>query len=513
MEAKSEGKLLYWGAAAVLAASLFFRFYRLSELPAINGDEAWLGTQVAHFLRGEIFQLRTPSGNFISPFFFISESALLALFKPSFLLLRLPAAFWSLLGLLATFHLYRRAFGNKAEALALAALTSVHPLHLGYSRLGWDISFILFTAPFVLFSAVRIVQGKADRWDVLMFCAGIIFSIWVHLTSVIFAALVAASIVIVRAEDIAARARGKGRANIALWGAGLVVAIACGAYFLKWGTGQDAIKIFCDFARGARNVWRNPPWIAGFALQVGDILSGHRAGAYLAGTPETAWTVFLSVCFLGILLIGSGFLVLKNQAERGNRFLGILGLLSFMAMISGFKEPFLLSLLGRERYVLWVVPFYALMLIRLKWHLPHVLIIMLWTGYFAGNYIMSLSEMRHQRTLHRTFVTARPEPKLQAADFIRKNLAGERGEYKIVAEDHWILYPLRYLLEPVYRIEAAPPPSQGLALTGRFMLIGWAGSLWLHQAEESLRAEGRAAKKEFIFSSKNVPILAILYDF
>lgn len=512
MEAKSEGKLFYWGTAAVLGASLFLRFYRLNELPAINGDEAWLGTQVARFLRGEAFQFRTPSGNFISPFFFASEAALLALFKPSFILLRLPAAVWCVIGLAATYLLYCRTFGNKAEALALAALTSVHPLHLGYSRLGWDISFILFTAPFVLFSAVRIVQGKAEKQDFWMFGVGILLSVWVHLTSVIFAALIVLSILIVRAEDIAGWLRGKKGSNIAAGSAGIVVALMGGAILLKWGTGQDALKIFGDFGRGAWNVWRNPPWLAGFALQIGDILSGHRAGAYLAGAPETAGTVFLSVAHLGIFMIGSGFLVLRSQSEQGDRFLGILALLSFMAMISGFREPFLLSLLGRERYVLWAVPFFALMLIRLKWQPLQILLVLLWLGYIINLYIMPLSDMHYQHSLHRTFVTAQPEPKFQAAEFIRKAQNGKPSNAAIIAEDHWLLYPLRFLLEPDYRTDSAPPLTQRISPPERFIFIGWAGSPRLREEQEILRKEGRAVRMHFIKSANNLPLIICLYN-
>src|SRR5690242_21330381 len=84
---------------AVIAMAIWFRCRDLENLPAINGDEAWYGVQAELVLHGEPIAWRTPTGNFLNPFFFGPQLLVHAICEPSIAALRSTAVASGLLAL------------------------------------------------------------------------------------------------------------------------------------------------------------------------------------------------------------------------------------------------------------------------------------------------------------------------------------------------------------------------------------------------------------------------------
>ena len=80
--------LVLW---ALIAASIGLRLVGLGHLPGINGDEAYLGTKVVLFLRGEDISLLTGTSLPPDPISFLLSALLHALGPISFVTLRLPS--------------------------------------------------------------------------------------------------------------------------------------------------------------------------------------------------------------------------------------------------------------------------------------------------------------------------------------------------------------------------------------------------------------------------------------
>ncbi len=104
--------------------------------------------------RRTIFR-RTPTGNWLNPFFFAPLVALHALVEPSFELLRITPFASGLLALVVNFFLCRRAFDLRTATISTVAL-AVLPINIAYSRFAWDASqSLLFTLPVVYVATYR----------------------------------------------------------------------------------------------------------------------------------------------------------------------------------------------------------------------------------------------------------------------------------------------------------------------------------------------------------------------
>ena len=138
----------------VIVVSIFFRFYSLSNLPGIHGDEANNTVKLLKFFRGEQIYWYTGSNN-LPNFLVYGMMALAHLFLPiSFFTLRLPAALFGLLCVISPFLLFRKIF-TRDTTLILTLLIATLPIHIGYSRLAWDPATIPLVSIFCLYFAMR----------------------------------------------------------------------------------------------------------------------------------------------------------------------------------------------------------------------------------------------------------------------------------------------------------------------------------------------------------------------
>ena len=187
------GVLLAANLAAIAAAAIVFRCRSLSNIPGLNGDEAWYGVRAWEMLHGGDFSLRTPTGNLLNPLMFIPAVLLHACFRPSVLLLRIAPLLSGLAALAVNWAMCRRIF-DRATAVISTLILPLLPIDIAYSRFAWDASqSLLATLPVWLFSlaAVRFPARRDAATAAAIAC--LLPAILVHPTNIFAAAAIAAS--------------------------------------------------------------------------------------------------------------------------------------------------------------------------------------------------------------------------------------------------------------------------------------------------------------------------------
>src|SRR4051812_46840395 len=144
--------------ALVFTAALLMRVADLNTVPGLNGDEAWYGVQIQHFLASVPISWRAPTGRFSSNIFMIPLLApVQAITGPAIWVLRLPAVAAGVLTVLIALYGLRRTWGRNT-AVATALILACLPINVAYSRFGWDPSLL---GPFMV--AALVFSGRA-RW-------------------------------------------------------------------------------------------------------------------------------------------------------------------------------------------------------------------------------------------------------------------------------------------------------------------------------------------------------------
>ena len=154
--------------AVVLAAALGLRVYRLTELPAgFFCDEAGNGFNTACLLyagRDET-GARLPlyvwsfGTSYKNPVFLYSAMLPMAVLGPTEMAVRLTAALWGVLTVLAMFFLGRALMGSLTGLIA-ALLLAVCPWHLHFSRIGFELVTFPFFFTCAVTCLVRWTQGR-----------------------------------------------------------------------------------------------------------------------------------------------------------------------------------------------------------------------------------------------------------------------------------------------------------------------------------------------------------------
>ena len=583
--------------ALIVIVSVIFRFLWLGRLPGINFDEAYLAVQIQHFMRGEEYTLRTPTGLFFGPFLIVSHWVLLRLFQPDFFLLRLPIAFWSSIGLAVFYWLHRRAYGGvfdpygavgEEEAISYRCappteaadfqithgkatkrdedappaeaavfqitdgkarkrdedappmeaavprnicnsrnqssyallLYACMPLSLASSRCHWDSSYMLLTAPLVLLPAIRMADGNARGLDLLLLLGGILLSLWIHPSSIVFIGLICLAFILILRRSLWRRLEALHIARRSLLLLALFAIAALGLSLLLIISGRNPHEAAGVAFRGVNILLSRPRDLLIYESYFGDFVGGARAFQFYAGVFDS--TLLRGWSYAKLLALITAAIILLRSARHSDRMLGLVWVMLPIALIVTYPM-FLLQIQGHERYVLWLLPLAAVSLVRTleiaassrptlqKWNTPIILLVSLFMlGQFWFYYFILLQNGLHYSTLHPTWRTGSVEPKAAVAMLIQQQMAASANPI-IYAENSTISQPLRYLLEPKARILTAdekpvvPPQDRPV------FLVGFAESGYIQKKMAFWAVQERtSATPQIISTADGRPFLIVL---
>jgi hypothetical protein len=443
-------------ATALLTMALALRVWHLETLPGINGDEAWYGVQMLNLMDGQPVEWRTPPGNLLNPFFSGLVLLMQLPFAPHFWILRAPAVISTVLAVVACAVLWRRFLSTSLTWVATLLLATL-PVTIAYGRFGWDSSQSVLTAVLLIHALMK------RRWALAGLC--FVIGVWVHPTNIFLAPLVFIHLAYERPFDVK---------RFAMKSAGALVVVFAARYFFVPSNVQMAASSILERLLSA-DAWST------FVVRFGRLFSGVTSYTYIVGPLSPAnqyahdaifWLLAISVTALGLR---GAF-----RAADATRQAHVVG---WVMMVAAF-----FALAGPEA----AAPHferYALVLVA-----PTVLTFVLLLGYsaeqlkaprcvvafgsvlaaiclvsFHANYVRVLATTGGES--HRTFRTSALEPKASALDWIRQRSAGRAdcAETRILAEDWWTFWPLRYL---AYR-----EPGLAVAMASNGMAEQWLHSM------------------------------------
>jgi 4-amino-4-deoxy-L-arabinose transferase-like glycosyltransferase len=176
----------------ILIIACFLRLWKITSNPvSLFGDELDIGYQAYSILKTG----RDYYGNFLpihfhslaewrTSLYLYSAVPTVAIFGISPMGVRLPAAIFGILSILAMYLLVKELFKNENLALLSAAILTFSPWHLQYSRIGFEV--VLAPLLFLLGLWLFFKSLKNGKW---LFLAVICFTLtpWVYSTAKFFA--------------------------------------------------------------------------------------------------------------------------------------------------------------------------------------------------------------------------------------------------------------------------------------------------------------------------------------
>jgi MYXO-CTERM domain-containing protein len=250
---------------ALLWVSVAMRWTELDYLPGINGDEAWYGVQVERILQGMPIPWRTPTGNFLNPFYLLPLLGVHCFLGPSGFALRCVAAFSGTLLLIANYWLCQKSLGRTTAWISTIVL-AILPINIAYSRFGWDASQSVLATLLVVYCSLMAVEQNQRRWRwTIAGGVALAAAIVVHPTNV-FAAVFPVAALMFRYKDpfVRSAAKRSSRSFIALLTASVTLSLLClpTAFKYRLTASQEALA---------------------FLIQLGRLFSGATVYRYISG--------------------------------------------------------------------------------------------------------------------------------------------------------------------------------------------------------------------------------------
>jgi hypothetical protein len=156
----------------ILLIASFLRLYKISSDPvSLFGDELDVGYHAYSILKtGKDY-----SGNFMplhfqslaewrTPLYLYSAVPTVAIFGINALGVRLPAAIFGILGILGIYLLIKELTNNKNLGLISAAILTINPWHLQYSRAGFEVTMLLTFLFFGLYIFLKSLKNGKYLW-------------------------------------------------------------------------------------------------------------------------------------------------------------------------------------------------------------------------------------------------------------------------------------------------------------------------------------------------------------
>jgi hypothetical protein len=515
VEAQSGGPPAFRGERRVVAAvivvllgtSIGFRLMDLSSVPGVSGDEGWWGIQALAWLSGQPYEGHTTSGNPIDLPFLVPVALVHALAPPSFGLLRIIPAFVNLLALPVGFWLARRLYGT-ATAWMYTTILAVLPTAIAHSRICQDPSQTVFWTGLIAGLSLLGFEARPRSW-IYRAAAVLVFPIvlWTHPTNV----FVAPFLLLPLAAAIRPRLPARPSAMLVVSSAILGVAVLAGA--------TAAIRYVA-----ASNTYLDKPWLTvaasrmvdpaqwlEFAVNNARLYNGvtiyhYFSGAYPPTPPYDAAFVIVALAALwGLLLRAGGG---HSTVDRGLIVACAGTWLGFYA----FAGPQALRP-HAERWGLCLIAPGALVFARglTAWmeRTPSLrrstigAASLVGAGLLASFYLNYFAEFRTTGgRSHFTYVTAQPEPKQQAFEYVLARSGG--APVTIVAQQWWLERPLTYLaaahpgVSVIQTMPAATRDVEEALRAGRLFFVEFVGTPELARAEEWIRNRGLRATPRVI---------------
>jgi hypothetical protein len=429
--------------------AIAFRVWRLGTVPGINGDEAWYGVQMEQLAAGQRFEWKTPPGNLLNPFHSGVLLVLLRAFAPEFWILRAPAFVSSVAAVFACAVLWRSFLQPRLSWVAALLFASL-PVTIAYARFGWDASQSILAGIVLVYGLMQ------ERW-LLAWCA-LGAAVWIHPTNILLAPLVLAHFLF--------------RQPATRWGlsirlaAGLAMLAALRHLFVP--SGFTATLSVLTGRLTSLETW------ASFGALFGQLFSGVTSYTYIVGTMASLnrslhdailWSAVASVVILG----GGSFFRNGSRASHVHA-VGMIGVLMAFYSFGGLRAltP------HYERYGLGLVAPSVLMFVVLLGHALDRLsrqTVAVWVGCVLAaaclisvqfNYLTRLASTGGES--HRTFRTSATEPKKAALAFIVERSTQQMDciATRVIAEDWWLYWPLRYLIDNAPRFEVTLSTEQSI---------------------------------------------------
>jgi len=162
-------KILFF---SILLLALFLRFYRLDKVPpSLFADEVDLGYQAYSFLKtgqdyfGNIFPVSFHSfADFRAPLYIYSAAGTIAAFGLNEWGVRLPAAIFGVLGVVAFFFLVLKISQNINYSLLATFVLAILPWHIHYSRAGFEVTAMFFLLTGGLWFFFQFLEKKSPLY-------------------------------------------------------------------------------------------------------------------------------------------------------------------------------------------------------------------------------------------------------------------------------------------------------------------------------------------------------------
>jgi 4-amino-4-deoxy-L-arabinose transferase-like glycosyltransferase len=193
----------------ILLLASFLRLYKLTVNPvSLFGDELDLGYQAYSILKtGEDYY-----GNFLpihfhslaewrTPLYLYSTVPTVAIWGITPLGVRVPAAIFGILGVLAIYLLVKEITKNEGMGLISAGILAISPWHLQYSRAGFEATQLLFFLLIGLWLFFKVINSKDGKYLwVSVVC--LVLTPWVYSTAKLFTPLLLIFLCLVWRKEI-----------------------------------------------------------------------------------------------------------------------------------------------------------------------------------------------------------------------------------------------------------------------------------------------------------------------
>lgn len=191
----------------ILVVAAFLRLWNLGRVPvSLFGDEVDVGYQAYSILKtgrdyyGNAWPIHFHSlAEWRTPLYLYSAVPTVAVFGISSYGVRLPAAVFGVLGVLVLYFLVDELTKNKYLALISAAVLTLSPWHLEYSRAGFEVTQLLF---FLMLGLLFFFKGlKKGKY---IWISGLAFGLtpWVYSTAKLFTPLLLVFLALIYWKEI-----------------------------------------------------------------------------------------------------------------------------------------------------------------------------------------------------------------------------------------------------------------------------------------------------------------------